>query len=272
MPISKGFAKAVKAGKAIGCTAIQIFTANPRSWTGKEITDEAAEEFLRVREETGIQSFVSHDTYLDNLCATDPVVRSNSIRNLKEELLRCHKLQIPYTVSHMGAHLGQGEDIGLKRVAEATLEILADTPGDTHICMETTAGQGSALDYKFEHLAAILEACKWDKRLVICLDTCHIFVAGYDISTKEGYEQTFEQFDKIIGLDRLKVIHCNDTKKALGSKVDRHEHIGEGFIGPLAFELLVNDPRFENVPIILETPMPETMHQQNLERLKSYIH
>ena len=271
MPTAGGLDKALTKGKAIGCTAIQLFTSSPRQWRSKLPDQNLLNAFSEAREETGIHSIVSHDTYLVNLCAPDEEVRAKSIQTLTDELIRCSRLQIPYVVSHMGAHLGQGEEEGLLRVAEATKNILKETPGNVILCMETTAGQGSALNYKFEQLAFLLDACDSHPRLAVCLDTCHIFVAGYDITTQQGYEDTFDHFEKTIGLDRLKVIHCNDSKKPLGSKVDRHEHIGEGFIGPLAFQLLVNDPRFDTLPIILETPEPEKMHEVNLARLKSYL-
>ena len=271
MPTSGGLGNAIRNGKEIGCTAVQVFTSNPRQWKGKDITDEIKEDFFAERKETGIDSIISHDTYLINLCAPKDEVREKSKTALIEEMHRCSLLEIPYTISHMGAHLNQGEEIGLQKVAEYTKIVLDETPDNVHLCMETTAGQGSSLDYKFEHLASILDQCNGHKRLVVCLDTCHIFAAGYDITSQEVYEQTFNAFEKIVGIDRLKVIHCNDSKKPLGSRVDRHEHIGDGFIGAEAFKLLVNDSRFENIPIILETPQAEEMHQHNLKKLKSFI-
>lgn len=269
MPTSGGLGMAVRRGKEIGCTAIQVFTSSPQQWKAKEVTDKMVEDFRAAKAETGIGVVVSHDSYLVNLCAPNEETKQKSIEGLKGELNRCHRYGIPFAVSHMGSHLGQGEEEGLRIVAESAKIVLDETPDDVTILMETTAGQGSALDYKFEHLAWLLEAMKGHPRLCVCLDTCHIFVAGYDISTEEGYAKTFDEFDRLVGMDRLKVIHCNDTKKPLGSKVDRHEAIGKGFIGLKAFELLVNDPRFENVPILLETPEAETMHQVNLEVLMS---
>ena len=271
MPTAGGLAKALRNGKAIGCNTIQLFTSNPRQWRGKPVEESLKHSFDEAKKETGIDQIVSHDTYLVNLCATNEETKAKSIQTLTDEMIRCSQLGIPYVVSHMGAHLGQGEETGLQIVAEITKNILKETPDNVILCMETTAGQGSALNYKFEHLAFLLETCQAHPRLAVCLDTCHIFAAGYDLVTQEAYEKTFQQFESIIGLEHLKVIHCNDSKKPLGSKADRHEHIGEGFIGPRAFQLLVNDPRFENIPIILETPEPEKMHEVNLNRLKSYI-
>lgn len=271
MPTAGGLAKALRNGKAIGCNTIQLFTSNPRQWRGKPVEESLKHSFDEAKKETGIDQIVSHDTYLVNLCATNEETKAKSIQTLTDEMIRCSQLGIPYVVSHMGAHLGEGEEAGLQIVAEVTKNILKETPDNVILCMETTAGQGSALNYKFEHLAFLLETCQAHTRLAVCVDTCHIFAAGYDLVTQEAYEKTFQQFESIIGLEHLKVIHCNDSKKPLGSKADRHEHIGEGFIGPRAFQLLVNDPRFENIPIILETPEAEKMHEVNLNRLKSYI-
>jgi deoxyribonuclease IV len=271
MPTSGGLGKAVRSGKEIGCTAVQVFTSSPQQWKSKPITDEMVADLDLARKETGITEVVSHDSYLINLCALDPEQRQKSKEGLASELRRCGQLGIKYVVSHMGAHMKQGEDCGMQAIAEATCEILDDTPEDVFLCMETTAGQGTCLGCRFEQLATVLERCKGNSRLAICLDTCHIFVAGYDIRTEETYHKTFEEFGRIIGFDRLKVIHCNDSKKPFGSRVDRHEHIGQGEIGPLAFQLLVNDPRFENTPILLETPEAPEGHAMNLATLKSYL-
>lgn len=267
MPTAGRLDKAIHNGKAIGCTAVQVFTSSPQQWRAKEVTEEMAAAFKTALAETGITSVVSHDSYLVNLSALDPEMRAKSREGLKNELRRCAKYGIPYAVSHIGAHMGQGTDAGLKIAAEGLREVLGDTPESVTLLMETTAGQGSVLNSKFEELALLLEALKGHKRLGVCLDTCHIFVAGYDIRDRETYEATFVEFDRVVGLDRLKAIHCNDSKKGLGSHADRHEHIGKGEISEEAFRLLVNDPRFENVPILLETPEADTMHVVNLKLL-----
>jgi deoxyribonuclease-4 len=171
----------------------------------------------------------------------------------------------------MGAHVGLGEDEGLKRVAEATMKALGESPDSVTLLMETTAGQGSSLNYRFEHLATIRDLCKRPARLQVCIDTCHIFAAGYDIRTEEAYEQTLEEFDRIVGIGSIKAVHANDSKKGLGSKIDRHEHIGKGEIGIEGFRCLVNDPRFADVPIIVETPEADTMHAENVRVLQSLI-
>ncbi len=271
MKSTGGLHNAISNGKKMGCSAIQVFTSSPQQWRSKEVTDEMATQFKKAVAETGITQVVSHDSYLINLCAEDDAMRTQSMGGMKGEIERCDKYGIPYVVSHMGAHKGQGIECGLKKVAEAVEQILAETPDSVTICMETTAGQGSSLMSRFEELSFVLEMNDRHERLAICLDTCHVFVAGYDIRDEKTYHQTFEAFDKIIGLDRLKVIHCNDSKKGLGSHVDRHEHIGEGEIGLEAFRLLVNDPRFEHVPILLETAAEEDGHERDLAMLKSLI-
>lgn len=269
MPTAGGLGKAVRNGKAIGCTAVQVFTSSPQQWKSKEITDAMVADFQAALTETGIGCVVSHDSYLINLCAPDPEAREKSIAGLSREIGRCARYGIPYVVSHMGAHLGQGEEVGLKGIAEGVRRVLDSTPETVTLLMETTAGQGSCLNYRFEHLAAILSAVP-DARLGVCLDTAHIFAAGYDIRTDKTYAQTWKLFEEIVGIRHLRAIHCNDSKKAFGSRVDRHEHIGEGEIGASAFRLLVNDQRFDNVPILLETPDAETQHQRNLATLLSF--
>jgi deoxyribonuclease-4 len=269
IPIKGGLGNAVRQGKEIGCTAIQVFTSSPQQWYSKPISTENVVDFKDAQKETGLTKVVSHDSYLVNLSAFDEAIAAKSHKSLQDEIFRCALYGIEYLVSHMGSHKNQTEGEALVRVAEATSQILDDTPETVTLCMETTAGQGTDLNSKFEQLAMILELCKGHPRLRVCLDTCHIFVAGYDIRTEETFNQAFEQFDKIIGLDRLKVIHCNDSKRELGSHIDRHEDIGKGFIGDEAFRCLVNDPRFEDIPILLETEAEK--HVENLQHLKDLI-
>ncbi len=268
MPSAGGLAKTVRSGAAIACTAVQVFTSSPQMWKAKDPTDDqVAELSLALAETDMVGRIVCHDSYLINLAAPGDELREKSINGLVGELNRCARYGIPYVVSHMGAHVGQGEEVGLKRVAEATKRVLAVTDSSVTLLMETTAGQGSCLNWSFEHLATVLNLLKGHNRLAVCLDTCHIFAAGYDISTKAGYAKVFEEFDKIVGIDRIKVIHCNDSKNPLGSRKDRHEHLGDGCIGATAFKCLVKDKRFFDVPILVETPEAETMHETNVGRL-----
>ena len=271
MPTSGGLHLALQRGREIGCTAVQVFTSSPQQWKAKPLADEAVERFQQAQAATGIDCVVSHDSYLVNLCATNDEIRAKSIEGLKAEVERCARLGIRWVVSHMGSHLGAGEEAGLQAVAEGARRVFEETSDSVTLLMETTAGQGSALNYRFEHLATLLESLQGHPRLGVCLDTCHLFAAGYDLRDRESYEATFSELERWVGLDRVKAIHANDSKKGLGSRVDRHAHIGEGEIGIEAFRLLVNDPRWIEVPILLETPDAETMHKVNLERLKSLL-
>lgn len=270
MPVAGGLGNAIRKGHEIGCTAVQVFTSSPQQWKSKPITDEMAEDFLAAVAETGINELISHDSYLINLCSPDPMKRAQSIVGMKSEIGRCARYGIPKVVSHMGSHVGEGEEAGLKAIAESLQQVLAETEESVTVCMETTAGQGTALLYQFEHLATILELAKGHPRIGICLDTCHIFVAGYDIRTDELFSGVIDDFARIVGLERLKVVHANDSKKGLGSKVDRHDNIGVGEIGPDAFKWLVNDARFNQIPIILETPTENDGHERDLALLKSF--
>lgn len=270
-PAAGGVQNAVLSAHSIGCTAVQVFTTSPQSWRAKPVTEEMVAAFRAAVEKTGITEVVSHDSYLINLCAPDPAKREQSKEGMKNEIGRCALYGIDRVVSHMGSHVGHGEDWGLAGVAESIKEVLDDTPDSVTVCMETTAGQGSALMAKFEQLAAIIEALGGHPRLGVCMDTCHIFAAGYDIRTEETFNATMAEFDRIVGFDRLKVVHCNDSKKGLGTRVDRHAHLGEGEIGAEAFRLLVNDARFARIPILLETEIENEGQEKDLALLKSFI-
>lgn len=267
MPTAGGLGTAVRKGHAIGCTAVQVFTSNPQTWRAKEITEKDIRELDEARAETGIDCVVSHDSYLVNLASPDDENRAKSEAALIGELTRCSRLGIRWAVSHMGAHMGQGVEVGQQRVAESALRVLEQTPDDVMLLMETTAGQGSVLNSRFEELGELLRLCDGHPRLGVCVDTCHLYVAGYDWTTAEGYDAMWTQFDRLIGLSLLKAIHVNDSKKGLGSRVDRHEHIGLGAIGAAAFARLMVDPRFADIPFLLETPEAETMHAENVAKL-----
>ena len=271
MPIKQGLGAALRNGKKIGCDAVQVFTSSPQQWYSKPLTPDMVEDFQKAQVETGITQVVSHDSYLINLCSVDQALAEKSFEGLKAEMLRCKLYGIPYVVSHIGRCKDQTEGEALLKAGEAIRRLLDQTPEGVMLLMETTAGQASALNHRFEHLALLLELCEQHPRLGVCLDTCHVFVAGYDIRTEETYERTFGEFERIVGLQHLKVIHCNDSQKDFRSHVDRHEHIGKGCLGLEAFRLLVNDPRFENTPILLETNEPEEMHPVNLSVLRSLV-
>ena len=268
MSIAGGFDKALERGEKIDCHTIQIFTKNNNQWKEKEITDEELHRFHSLHNKFQIASVVAHDSYLINLASPDPDLHRKSMESFFHEMERCEKLKIPYIVFHPGAHTGSGEKAGLKKIAQGINLLLKRGKGfKVSLLLETTAGQGTNLGYKFEHLAEVIKMVRQKKSVGVCVDTCHIFAAGYDITSLKGYKKTFETFDKLIGIEKLKVIHLNDSKKELASRVDRHEHIGKGFLGQKPFRFLVNDKRFVNVPKILETPKGPDL-KEDIENLK----
>ncbi|MCS7308676.1 MAG: deoxyribonuclease IV [Armatimonadetes bacterium] len=272
MPTTGGLHRAITSGHEIGCTAIQLFTASPRQWRVRPLSEEDIRAFDRARRDTGIDTIISHDSYLINLAAPNADILQRSRETFLEELQRAEALDIPWVVTHMGAYLDSSEEDGLRVLGESVRLLLQQTEGmRVGIALETTAGQGSNLGYRFEHLARIIEAAGGSERVGVCFDTCHVFVAGYDIRTQEALSATLDEFDRVIGLDRLKVIHVNDAKKPLGSRVDRHEHIGDGELGRETFRILLQEPRLRHLPAILETPDAEEMHPENLRRLKELL-
>lgn len=273
MPTAGGHHCALTAGKGIGCEAVQIFTASPRQWRSPSIKDETREAFAQALAECGIVKTIAHDSYLINLAAPPgSEVLAKSRVAFRGEIERAEALNLDFLVSHPGAHGGEGEEVGIARLIESLDAIHAETAGaKVRVAIETTAGQGTYLGGRFEQIARILNGVRDPERLVVCLDTCHVFAAGYDIRTPAAYEETMRLFDEIVGLGKLQVIHANDSLGALGSHKDRHAHIGEGEIGLEAFRLLVNDPRMAGLPVILETPESETMHEVNLKRLRALV-
>lgn len=274
MSISGGVFNALLYGQELGCTTIQIFTKNNNQWKAKELTPEDVKKFFESQKETEISPVVAHNGYLINLASPKEDVYNLSRQSMLVELKRAELLGLPYLVMHPGSHLGSGEGEGIRKIARSIDWLHQETKGfKAKICLETTAGQGSAIGHRFEHLAEIIERVKEKERLGVCYDTCHTFAAGYDIRTKKAYEATFKEFDKVIGLSRLKVIHVNDSLKDLDSRVDRHQHIGEGKIGLEGFRLLMNDKRWEKIPKILETPKERgaAKDRKNLNVLKRLV-
>ncbi len=274
MSIAGGIHTAVERGASIGCTTMQMFVKNNNQWRGKKLTDEDVATYKKLLQQSSIGPVVVHDTYLINLCAVDKQILKKSRLALKDELDRCELLGVEYLNFHPGSHVGAGERDGIQRIAESLNLVHEQTKG-FHVksVLETTAGQGTALGYRFEQLRAIMDFVEERDRMAVCMDTCHVFAAGYDIATEEGYRTTFEDFDRIIGLDRLVAFHVNDSKRELGSHVDRHEHIGKGTIGKLGFRLLMNDERFQRIPKILETPKGPDMKEDvmNLKVLRGFV-
>jgi deoxyribonuclease IV len=269
MSIAGGVYNAFLEGEKVGCTTIQIFTKSSNQWRAKELGEDELARYHAEQKRTGISPVIAHDSYLINLGSPNPDLLKKSREAFLVEMLRCDKMSIPYLVTHPGAHMEQSEDDGLKTIA-ASLDWLYDNSDNlkVKVALESTAGQGTSLGHSFEQLARMIELCAHPDRVRICLDTCHIFAAGYDISTPETYEKTFSEFDRIIGLKRLVAIHLNDSKKGLGSRVDRHEHIGKGTIGEKPFGFIMKDKRFENIPKILETPKENEMDKINLGILR----
>ncbi|HEV2601527.1 MAG TPA: deoxyribonuclease IV [Candidatus Babeliales bacterium] len=270
--IAGGFEKAIERGVSIGCTTIQIFTKSNRQWHAKSITDEEAATFKATAIQLHITIIVAHATYLINLGSPDAATRSKSISAVVDELHRCEKLGITYLVLHPGSHLSTNEQECLTSVADSINAVLEKASGNTILLIENMAGQGSIVCYTFEQIKYVLDRCTFPERVGVCFDTAHAFAAGYDFRDKATYNAMWEHFDSTVGLSRLKVIHLNDSKKELGSRVDRHEDIGKGLIGLAGFKLLINDSRLAHIPKILETPQ-ESLEDalRNIETVKSLV-
>lgn len=257
-------------GADLGCECLQLFTRAPSRWAAPTLSDEVVEQFHSERAKFPKQSVIAHDLYLTNLASERDEVRERSIDNLIEEIKRCHRLGLDGLVCHIGANK-EGLEIGLTRYARALSTVLAETQdAPVPILLETCAGQGSTLGYQLDHIAEIVEFNDNHERLGVCVDTCHIFVAGYDLREESLYHAFWDEFDTKIGLSRLKAFHLNDSKKPFASRVDRHDHIGLGEIGETCFQLLLADSRFKNLPAVIETPESETKAGDNLDRLKGY--
>jgi len=272
--IAGGMEKSILRGQQATCDTIQIFNKSSNQWRAKELKNEEIEEFFRLIDETGVTVATSHTSYLINLASPDPALNDKSFEALKVEMERCQLLKIPNLVMHPGSHVGTGEEAGMDRIAKNINRLLDELSGD-NVCLllETTAGQGSHLGYRFEELAYMIDRVEDKSRIGVCMDTCHIFAAGYPISKPKDYKQTIKQFDDLVGLDRLRIIHMNDSKKEFGSRKDRHEHIGKGEIGLEAFRNFVNDKRLKAVPMILETPKGEDLTDdiKNLKVLRGLV-
>jgi len=271
MSIAGGVNMAIERARSIGCTAMQMFVKNNMQWFARPLTRQEARTFLDHRQRCELLSIFAHANYLINLAATNGQFHANSIRSLSEELVRAHQLELPFLVLHPGAHLGAGEEAGLEKIVDSIDRVLSGLPKiKTGIALETTAGQGSCLGNKFEHLAYIIGRVREPERLCVCLDTAHVFASGYEIVTDDSIRKTFREFDRVVGLDRLAAIHLNDSKTACGSRVDRHEHIGKGKIGLAAFRFIMGDRRFRKIPKVLETPKGKDLREDviNLKTLR----
>jgi deoxyribonuclease-4 len=274
MSIGGGVHRAIERSCSIECTAMQMFVKNNMQWFARPLDRAEIKAFLSHAQRKQIEAAFAHSSYLINLAATNPQFHANSLRALAEELTRAHQLELPFLVLHPGAHLGAGEQAGLEKIIASLDAIWTVIPKvKTKIALETTAGQGSCLGDKFEHLATIIENVREPERLCVCLDTAHVFEAGYDIGSEAGVKKTFREFDRIIGLDSLSAIHLNDSKTARGSRVDRHEHIGKGQIGLDAFRFIMRDRRFRKIPKVLETKKGEDLAEdvENMKTLRGLL-
>ncbi len=272
MPIAGGVAEAPARGHQVGCQCIQIFTKSARQWAGKPYTEEEVKTFRQRQKEAGIAIVVAHDSYLLNLGAPDTRLRKRSVAGFIDELERCEMLGIPNLIAHPGSHVGSGEAAGIRTIARSIDEVHAACPGyKVRITLELTAGQGTNLGCSFDQMRRIFDSVKRSELLRLCIDTEHAFAAGYDLRTQEGYERAFGELADMIGIERVAAFHLNDSKKPLGSRVDRHEHIGKGQMGLEPFRRLLNDPRFGGLPMCLETPKGPDLKEdvENLATLRA---
>ena len=274
MSIAGRFTHAIDMGLKVGCETIQLFTKSNNQWAAPPIAPSHAAEFRRAAQESGITPCFAHSAYLINLGSPDPALAKQSEAALRIELERAEALGLAFVVLHPGSRKETGEGECLHRIAAAAARVLKATAGArVQLLYETAAGQGSAVGHRFEHLATLLKLMGHPQRVGICFDTCHVFAAGYDLRTAAGYRQTMAEFDRAVGLRHIRAIHLNDSKRELGSRVDRHEHIGQGHIGLAAFRCLLNDPRLTHVPMVLETPKDDecTEDVMNLKTLRRLL-
>lgn len=276
MSVAGGIYKAAEESEAHLCQTVQVFTKNASQWKGKPLSQEDIDNFRRAARKANLKHNLSHNSYLINLASPDDEMFAKSIEAFVDEMQRAEQLELDYLVAHPGSHLKTGEEAGIARIANGLDEIHRRCPDfKVMILLEITAGQGTNLGCKFEHMAGILKLSKHAEKLGICFDTCHAFAAGYPLFPKADYDATWQEFDTLIGIKKLKAFHLNDSKKGLGSRVDRHEHIGKGALGLEPFRLILNDPRFASLPMVLETPKEEgdnhDMDGVNLTVLRNLI-
>jgi len=272
VPITGGVFNAPGHGRAIGAEAIQIFTRNQMHWACRPIREDEAAAFREALAASGVRQVLTHGSYLMNLASPNPEFLEKSRACLVTEMERCRQLGVPYVVLHPGAHMGLGEEEGLSAIARSLDHVLGRTGGiEVMPLLEVTAGQGSTLGYRFEHLAAIFDRLREPERVGVCLDTCHLYAAGYDLASAEGYEKTMRAFTRIVGLRKLKAVHLNDSKRELGSRVDRHARAGEGHLGLAAFARIVNDRRFRGLPLVVETPGPLPEWKKEIARIRGLV-
>lgn len=266
-----GVSRALERGASIGCGAVQIFAKNNNRWFEKPLAEDEVRRFRAAAKGFRPRLLISHAGYLVNLASSNATFHEKSLVSFADELRRAETLRLAGVVVHPGAHMGKGEEWGIARIAESIDAVIAEVrPKAARILLETTAGQGTALGYRFEHLAEIMSRVAAPERVGVCVDTCHLFAAGYDIRSREGYERTMRDLVRLVGLRAIRAFHLNDSLRELGSRVDRHAHIGKGKIGLDGFRHLLNDPRFDDRPMVLETPKGPDLRDDvlNLRRLR----
>lgn len=274
MSTSGGMPRAIERGESIGCTAIQVFVKGNTRWQWPPLKQDDVIKFREGMERKNIRSVIAHAIYLVNLCSDKPEFVRKSVDDMTDELNRCDQLGIPGVVMHPGAHCGAGCEAGIEAIARGLNEVFAATPeGTARVLLETTAGQGSCLGNQFEDLAGIIERVERKDRLGVCLDTCHVFAAGFDLRTRDGYDKMWADFDSIVGRKMLMAIHLNDSKQPLGSRKDRHEHIGKGEMGLEPFRFIMNDAKLKKIPKVLETDKDDAMTEdkENMATLRSLV-
>lgn len=272
VPVTGGLPLAPGRGREVGATAIQVFTRNQMQWRARDMSELEAHSFRQAVGESGVGAVIAHASYLINLAAANPRFLAQSRDTLTAEVSRCHALGIPHAVVHPGAHMGAGEAAGLRLVAESVDEVLGRTRGqDVSVLLEVTAGQGSCLGHRFEHMAAMLDAVEQGGRVGVCLDTCHLHAAGYDLVSPRGYERTIDELERVVGLRRVHAIHLNDSRRERGSRVDRHARAGEGLLGLRTLARILNDPRLAHLPMVVETPGPLPKWKAEIALLRGLI-
>jgi len=253
--VAGGMPRAIERAQDLGCTSLQVFVKNQQQWRGREFPELEARQFRAARTASPIRCAMAHASYLVNLATPDETLFRRSLAAMEDEMRRCARLGIECLVVHPGAHVGSGEAAGVRRVTEAVRWLLSRPGlGAVSILLESTAGQGTCVGHRFEHLGQVLAESGGGSRLGVCIDTCHVLAAGYDLRTRRGYDAVFAELEKVVGLSRVRAFHLNDSKTPLGSRVDRHAPIGQGYLGRAPFSRLMRDPRFTGLPMVLEVP------------------
>jgi len=272
MSISGSIDQSVDRAKDLGCTTFQIFTGNPRGWYINTLNDNITKLFIEKIKKNNYNKIVTHMPYLPNLATSNDIIFNKSVKTLKNELIKCDKLAIPYLVTHLGSHLGKGIEVGIENVTKALRLTLEEVDNNVKILLENMVGTKNSVGSKFENIIKIINGVDNQDKLGVCFDTCHAFAAGYELRNLEGIDNTLKNFDEIIGINKLKVIHLNDSMGEFNCNRDRHQHIGLGYIGENGFKTFVNDSRIKDLPMILETPINnERDDVGNLLEIKTYL-